>query len=338
MYDIEFFIPADTDVPHIVTRLQDFKKYGIWNVDDYKIRLVFGTNKGNKAEWLLEGWNKNIDAVLFPTPYKHVAQRTYHYYDVFLDPNNALWYSRIDEDSMTDIRSVMSNLDLYFDPERDYHICGPCTGDVHDVDVKILSSMGLRHVFHPLSSHEHEISITSHTAMKKIMNNPLSKKYFTMRKLFAEGYGDQGLALAARINKIYITPTFWLEHKPWLDCFSGFGGHLSHIHWTGRDKHPQIYNWQDLLETDQSSANTYDGEYVYTKIKNENEAETLWLKLENRLIKHVHSDKKVGIFGITKDQKLTIFMQDWASYPDLLVFERQAEKLVYKNHELTKIS
>lgn len=335
MYDFEFIIPADTDIPKIYQRLIDFKKYGICNVGNAKIRLVFATSEGNDAEWLTVGWDKNITAELCPTPFKQVAQRTYHYYDTFLNPNTAKWYIRIDEDSMTDIQLLVNNLERYFDPDREYHIGGRHSDDIAHTDLKIAEHLGFSAAFTDKNIHEHEISITSHTAMKRICDNQKAKRWFSFRKLFAEGHGDQGLALVARMSKIYFTPVNWLCHGPELENFSKFGGHLAHIHWTGRDQHPQIYNWQDLLADFEP---IFDGEYLVQRRKRDKN-ESVWFKFQNQNIYHSHTDHRVGVYGITKDKKLSIFLSDWREYPELIVCEKQNDNLIFEPHNLvmTKI-
>lgn len=332
MYDIELYVPADTDIPFIYQRLKDFKKYGLWNAENHKIKLIFGTHQDNQSDWLLEGWPKNIDAEIFPCKYKHIAQRNYCYYDEYLKPDSALWYIRIDEDSMTDITTLMKNLNLYFDPEKEYHICGSNSNDMCEIDTKILNSLGYGHIAYPNANHEHEISITSKEAIKKIFQNPASKRYFSIRKLISEGYGDHGLSWAAKMNKIYLTSVFWLEKHPWLDCFSALGGHLSHIHWTGRDKSPQVYNWLDSLNEDQSKSKEFDGEYIYTKPKH-SETETIFVKLENNSINQISSNKRIGIFATNKNNELTIFVNDWGNYKNLLEFKANEDKLICKNKE-----
>ncbi len=335
MYDLEFVIPADTDIPHIRQRLIDFKKFGIFNIEDAKIRLVFATSEGNDADWLTVGWHENITAELCPTPFKHVSQRTYHYYDTFLNPTTAKWYVRIDEDSMTDIKRTIENLEQFFDPDREYHIGGRHSDDVAHTDAKIAEHLGFSFAFKDKNHHEHEISITSHTAMKRIYDNAKAKKWFSFRKLFPEGHGDQGLALVARMNKIYFTPVNWLCHGPELENLSRFGGHLAHIHWTGRDQHPQIYNWLDLVKPFET---IYDGEYLVQRKKREKN-ESVWLKLKNQSIYHSHTDNRVGIYGITEEGKLAIFFSDWRDYPELIVCEKESDKLVFDKHAfcMTKI-
>lgn len=338
MYDIEIVVPADTNKPHIAERLKDFKKYGLYNVQNTSVRLVFAVAKNNNHEQLLDGWDKSIDVAICETPYEQVAQRIYHYYADFIEPDTAKWYFRIDEDSLTDISATFKNLERDFDWQKEYHIGTAFNHDISQVDRKIAKTLGFEHLYEirgPM--HEVEMSMTTNVAMKAILNNPQSKKYFAMRKLFAEGYGDHGLAIAARMNKIYPVQIDWISPEANLCNFTIFGGFLTHVHHTSRKNQPQLFEFLDIFTSKETiETDCLNGEYLL-KQKEENDKENaIWIKIENRNILDGNNNSKIGVLHLFENGKISLFLRDWGRYGRLIVF-KDNKNLVDKNISMEKI-
>lgn len=338
MYDIEILVPADTNKPHIVERLNDFKKFGLYNVQNNKVRLVFAVAKNNNYEQLLHGWSEGIDVEICETPYENICQRIYYYYADFIKPDTAKWYFRIDEDSLTDISETIKKLDRDFDFEKEYHIGTAFNEHVTHIDQKIAKTLGFEHFYEitgPL--HEVEMSMTSNAAMKTILNNPKSKKYFSMRKLFDEGYGDHGLAIAARMNKIHPVEIDWISHEPHLWNFSIFAGSLTHVHHVTRKNQPQLFEFLDIFSSEKSiETGCLNGEYLLKQKEENGKENAIWIKIQDQYIFDGNTNKKIGSLCLFEDGKIILFFNDSGRYGGLIVFNDQ-KNMSYKNITLEKL-
>ena len=255
MYDIEFAVPSDTSLLTIKRRLIDFKKFGLYNTENLSIHISFLASKdcGNEIEFLKKGWSENIVVDVINCNYSHVAQRICNYYASEAKKDFAKWYVRMDEDSITDVGGLFTNLQKNFDYKREYHIGARFLNDAFATDQMILKKLGYGFwyienttglVSAPL--HEQEIGITSLAAMNMVLENRMCSKYFNLRKEFAEGYGDHPLALACRMCKIYPCEAGFITYENLLSRHSIFGGHLNHVHWCSRDQNPKFFEWMEL--------------------------------------------------------------------------------------------
>ena len=79
--------------------------------------------------------------------------------------------------------------------------------------------------------HEWEGSITSQAAMKRIISNPIAKRYFQERATIDRGLVDQLFGIAARIAKVYATDAWFMTKNAAVSEFSLFGGPFNHVHY-----------------------------------------------------------------------------------------------------------
>jgi hypothetical protein len=322
MYDLEILVPAESQ---LVQRFVDFKRWGIRNVGNYKVKLVLAASFDNDVSVFEGGWPDGVDVEIAVTPYKHVAQRIYHYYDAIAKPNTAKWYYRVDEDSINDIGGLMNNLETHFDHEREYHITGELNWDVQPVERYVLEKLGYNHWYRHSDDtppHEYEMSVTSNAAMSLILNDTNAQKYFKLRKELPEGYGDHGLCFCARMVKVHPTTVKFLTIRPEICKFSEFQGQFNHIHWVGRDKNPCVMDWLDSMAPEKESS--------YAKLSfiwwDENDHKK-WIFLNpNNVIEEVfmHSNHKnrIGLWSATNEGKLTFYLDgNMAQNYPLVVFE-----------------
>ena len=321
MYDLEIIVPAEGK---LTQRFADFKKWGIRNIGEYKICLVLAASNDNSESMFEGGWPEGIDVKIIKTPYKHVAQRIYHYYDSIIKPDTAKWYCRLDEDSMNDISGLMNNLELLFDHEREYHIVAELNWDAQDLEKELLIKIGLDCWFKNESAppHEHEISITSNAAIRRIMANSKAKEYFRLRKEIANGYGDHGLCFCARMEKIHPTIAKFLSVRPELNQFSIFNGKLNHIHWVGRDTSPNVLNWLESIYPENESK-FLNASYIWSDLNGDNK-KLIALNSSNQIEEvQLQDDKpsKLGIWSTTKEGKLTFYLEEYEENDPPIVFE-----------------
>lgn len=253
MYDFEIAIPVDTGIKKLSQRLEDFKRHGLRNVGDLKVRLVLLAAKGNDLDQIKSGWSDSLDVSVVETPYTHVAQRNYYYYSNVIEPETARWYMRIDEDTITDLGGLNANLDDFFDWQMPCHVTTILNWDVCGTDKSILRNLGYGHWYRNhvqkhmalTPPHEQETSVTSMPAISKVLEFQKAKKYFNLRKEFALGWGDHGLCHCLRMVKVHPTPIFFLSHEPDFLNLSLFGGYRNHVHWICHDKTPEFIKWLD---------------------------------------------------------------------------------------------
>jgi len=340
MKDFEILVPAETTVAEIKNRFIDFKKYGFLNIKDHKIKVVLAACKENDIDFLKKDWPENIEVEVFETPYKHVAQRIYDYYANYAEPNTANWYVRVDEDSITDINGLHKSLELAFDPDRDYHIGGDFNDDIQGIERKLIEALGFGWWLRSGKlEHEHEISITSRSAMEKILKGDKSKKYFELRRQFEEGYGDHGLCFAARMNKIYHTSVRFLTRDPEIRNFSMFGGHLNHIHWVDREKTGNILKWMDLYSQQENSIDEdliqFTSKTLFLTKKNDQNGDFIKL-LNNNLIETIHKpewEKNIGLWTYTNNKEIHILLH----HNNYQNFKKIGDKLESKDFLISQV-
>ena len=244
---------------------------------------------------------------------------------------------RIDEDSLTDIAGLIKNLENEFDYTRDYYIVGEINRVIVEIERKILSFLGYNcfydkiqgHDLRDAPAHEFEVSITSQYAMKRILNNESCQKYFQIRKEFAEGVGDHTLCLAALIEKIYPISVRFLTYHPNATQFSIFSGIHNHIHHISFDRNPEFLRWLKSLKKEKneelekeitSKENLYFLEWYGNSDKS-------WISFNsNKRIEKTMNNSSflkeiVGVWGINKQNKLTLFMNEIYENSPLIVME-----------------
>ena len=320
MYDLEILVPAEGEFKE---RFKDFKKWGITNVGNYKVKLILVASHDNTIDMFEKDYPNGVDVEVVITPYKHVAQRIYYYYDSIIKADTAKWYFRIDEDTMNDVSGLMKNLESLFDHEREYHLTGCVLHDVENIERIILCDLGFNDWFthkHDTPPHDFEMSITSNAAMKRILNEEKAKKYFKIRKEKSEGYGDHGLCFCARMVKIHPTLVNFLTNEARFSEFSKFKGQYNHIHWVDREKNPDIINWLEI--TCPEKENKYLNMFFIFSSKDKANKKLISLSSNNRIeeiLVNQNYKELIGLWSTTKDGKL--FFNGHHENMPLMIFE-----------------
>jgi len=330
MYDIEIIVPAELNSDQINIRLKDFKKLGFVNAEDFTIKLYFLASNDNNPEdlkKLCSNWPSNFDVEGVITPYKHVPQRIMHYYCAIMHPDTAKWYARIDEDTRTDIAGLMKNMNKWFDHERDYHVVGEISKEIDDIEYRILTEIGYDwydgiqgYDLTTAPVHEIEMSLTSNSAVKRILANKPSMDLLNLRKEFGDGHGDMTFAFAARLVKIYPTTVQFITRHPRAIEFSLYDGQYNHFHDISRDRHPEYLLWLDITEE-------YNNPQLEEKLKNnsyylnyKDHISNIWIKFldKKRIIKinprcvpeWSHKQETIGLWGFDSNGNLCTFIND----------------------------
>lgn len=250
MYDIEIMCPISNN-GHYRRRFLDFKKYGLVNVGTKKVlvKLLIGTED---IAYAAKGWEENVDVEVVKSVYDWHACKISDYYSSFSEEsvNRARWFAKFDDDSVTDVSALVDELDLEFDHEREYYVVTELCKEQHEPEVQVLNKIGYGRWKRPgsrLLVHEWEGNVVSQAGMRRIVNTPDSVRFLNERKKIVSGPGDLGLALAARIAKIYPAETNFMTRHALAHDFTLFGGNYSHIHFVSHDVNPNRFERIKLM-------------------------------------------------------------------------------------------
>lgn len=246
MYDLEIVVPISLNKPKYAQRFEDFKKYGLLNLNNKKIllTLLVGTENVN-----IISWHKNIDIQIISHHANHPAAKIYGYYSQYNKEllDNIRWFAKFDDDSITDVNALVDYLDYEFDWWKEYYIAAdvvPCGRTVSEC--ALLQEVEFKYSFHKSIYHEWEGCVISNRAMKTILNNKKSMHIMKKRSLIEKEFGDICLAIAARLCKIHPVKAYFMTKNPKLKDFTLMGGHLAHIHFMARDINPKLF--EQLVE------------------------------------------------------------------------------------------
>lgn len=239
IYDINFIIPV-SDLPEYSNRVDDLKKYGIVNIQNYKIKitLLLGPSDHFDGQNLLVGWNGQAKVELLRTPYIFASQKIAFYYSRITSEeiNSSLWHFKIDDDSANDVSSLIESLSD-FDPSDRLYLVTEIRYEIEDIEKEILQKMNKHNWLHGKEiKHEYEACILSRTAMLSIKENQKAQQYLEYRMSKSGGFGDQLVGIALKFCKLRPMESGFMTVHPRVNEFSLFGGKFSHIHFfRGRD-------------------------------------------------------------------------------------------------------
>jgi hypothetical protein len=232
-YDLEVLVPV---CGKYLSRFEDFKKYGLVNIKERKIRVNLVIS-GEDLNGLELGWDPKIEIRCIKYESTNYVGNLYRFY-LDLNPDNieSRWIIRLDDDSCTDIDGLLSNLDLFYDCDHPYHL-----GKLNDFKDGLAGNEGrvylkYKHLMQeyeniaPLMKNEVECGITSRAAIAKILKNERSFNLLKFRSELEGGYGDCVLAIAAAMAKVYPIDCPFLTEYPLIEDFSLLGGVKNHIH------------------------------------------------------------------------------------------------------------
>jgi hypothetical protein len=345
MYDIEIMAPIETNEEILAKRIKDFKKWGIQNIRDKKTKLLLVASNDNNIEKIKENF-ENYDLEVIQSPYKHVTQKIFHYYTEIINPNNARWFMRVDDDSLTDINFLIDSLDKNFDHTRDYYITGELHHHVQEVEMKIVKALGFEWWYPGFDyeddpAHENELCVASQSTVRRILQNEKSMKLLKTRMEFAEGAGDHCYCLAARMVKIFPTMVKFITHYNKIINFSAYHGKFAHIHEVSHDKSPEVMSWLHLYE-DKSIEDMkpfFNSSFVLKEpfinftesgkqIIDFNEKGQIWMEGE-----------KIGIWAVNKNKDIIALIKtEDVENRECFIFKKENNKFVSKNgYEIIKV-
>lgn len=239
-YDLEIVMPVSMQDKYL-KRLDDFKKYGLRNIGDYKIKLVLLTGVQEIPE-ILVGWDEKIDVEYQSCELDHHAAKVNFYYKKLFEKEDlsyCKWFVRLDDDSLTNISSLMYYLSELDENEKHFLCAELFIGDT-SVERDLLTKMNIYSPWKFNITHEIECCILSYPMMKHIASNEVARNFIEERSKIPEGYTDIALATAAKICKMIVIHVPFLSSEPRIDDF--FVGKKAHIHKLAHDVNRDKFN------------------------------------------------------------------------------------------------
>ena len=235
MYDIEIVMPI-CPTGKYARRLQDFKLRGLQNIGEFKVKLklLVGTFCCDTT-----GWPAGIDVEVVSCRLDHPAAKVNDYYSKAVEQTDtAKWFMRVDDDSITDISRLMTELSALDFTDVHYLTTEMVEGDV-SVERTLLKELGHNYLADRELPHETECSILSQVCFKRILSCSDSVTLLERRAKIAAGFTDICLCQAARLAKILPTTVPFLSKN--CDVVGLIQGKRSHIHWLAHDVNSHMY-------------------------------------------------------------------------------------------------
>lgn len=290
MYDIDIILPLTTSQEKYRERARYFKKYGLINIPKESkvcISLLLGPDESLDVA---KGWPPGIDIKVFRFDFNHETSKTYRYYSQMNIESK--WIARFDDDSITNIGNLLSNLSR-FDHQEKWYLVAELTKIEHIYEAEILSRMGYEHWFNCCDEdeanaltiwHEYASCVLSFGAMQTIIENSTAVEFFKERSKVSLGPNDYALSCAAKLCGIYPVEADFMATRSYVTYF--LNERLTHIHFISNDCNSTGYN------------------YLIDYIKG---AVPFSSKTEEKYFESEFADKKLAVFRHNSD---TIWLLD----------------------------
>lgn len=291
------------------SRIEDFKKYGLVNIKNRKLKLNIITSD-ETIEGVEKNWPEQIDVNLISKPSPEYVNNLYSFFvDYDYENMDAKWLIKLDDDSCTDVDGLLSNLESFYDCDEPYYLAATCSrfkdfganGRENWVVPHYIDSFGK---YKPIAynlKHEVECCVVSHAAIKKILKNEQSRILLTKRCELEGGCTDCALAFASSLAKVYPIDCPFITHYPTLEKFSLFsGGVKNHIHLIAREGFGENFN-----QNDRKSGSLYS---ILTKIIDKKSSD-IEKRLENKKFL-LETDNALKIYEFKTNFLLKIKFED----------------------------
>lgn len=248
-YDIEIIVPLCV---RLADRLEDFKKYGIFNTSGRKVLVTAILSNDEEIEGLNEGWHDGVDLRIRKNKCPDYVSNLYKFYaDLKPEELKSRWIMRIDDDSCNDIGGLIENLDMFYDWEDKCYLgdldcfSRVLHGNEKEVYPEYKHMLGDLEGLSLLLKNEVECGIISYEGILHMLRNKKCMNLIRQRSELRGGYGDCVIALAAALCKFHPVQCPFISHLPLINEFSIFGGRLNHIHMVSRKKNGEnFHDWE----------------------------------------------------------------------------------------------
>lgn len=254
MYDITFLlsccISKDTKKRHR-DRLLFFKKYGLLNFKNHKIKVLLNINKDNNPDDpILKSWDYDTEVLI--SEHNHIAPKSYYFFSNLKEKHisDTKWLMRIDDDSLTNVAHLLDLLNKKFNYTEPLYLMSKdsIAHKRESVYHDILRRYDLsKYIYEPYSTRELESCLISQAALSNIANYSLSNNFLksVIEEVGDEGHGDALMSCVAQEANCKIKMVDYMSWYPRWDKL--VNKELSHIHFIFRGRINIKNNRVDLL-------------------------------------------------------------------------------------------
>lgn len=241
MYDITFILScclSNDPVKKYIDRLLFFKKYGLLNLRDHKIKVILNINKNDDSNnSVLRSWDYDTEILI--SKHNHIAPKSYSFFSNLKEEHisNTKWLMRIDDDSLTNVDHLLNQLNKEFDYAEPLYImskhsCSYGRGVIYN---DILKRYGLeKYINKPYNIRELESCIISQAALYNISDFSSSNNFLKsiIKEIEDDGHGDALMSCVAYAANCKIKMVDYMSWYPSWDKL--VNKELSHIHFIFR--------------------------------------------------------------------------------------------------------
>ena len=212
-------------------RLDFFKRFGLCNPGTARVHVTLLGSLGDAALWeeILSGWPSCYDVSFLEMSSDCPVPKINGFYLWLRDSGlRARWHLRVDDDSITDIRSLLEFTDSKFRSMGVHLMASPSESEMApQVFSSLLHKRGLQI---PTGS-EYEASMTSGEAFERIWRNPSAMRLIEDLGKQICSPGDRVLAFAARLSLIPTIPCPVMTKDFERHNMSLARGQFAHVHY-----------------------------------------------------------------------------------------------------------
>jgi hypothetical protein len=213
-------------------RIQCMQKCGVFHAEGLRVHLTIISSPGDfqYVEEIVSGWEIEADVSFLEMPSKEPIPKINGYYLWLMTAGpTARWHGRVDDDSITDLKMAVQDLDSRFRVAA-VHVATSAMSwqENSPVFVPYLKERGITL---PSVHTEFESSFTSHRGMQEIFSNEVARDMIIETARLFTSPGDRALAFAAHLARVPVADnprSHWHFSPEQLSCF---GGHFYHIHY-----------------------------------------------------------------------------------------------------------
>jgi len=263
-YDATIFLPVHM---RDSKRIKQFNEVGIVNCNQNKILLCFLTGTEIRSQEELNKHfsryheNENIDLKYLEHNWDHPAAKVYNFYLKKEFYENSKWIVKIDDDTSTDIDSMMNFLNRH-NAEKEYLFISKLSHGNVELTRKILERHDLYKKIEYVKSktksnvevnkckdhnlaHEHEILICSNKTISEVVEK--FEYVIQERSMIADGFTDQLFFNLCKVTGIHGIQTSLIDSQGSLlqDYLSGW---IFHIHNICPNRNPKIKEIVELIK------------------------------------------------------------------------------------------
>ena len=236
MYDAEFHILC-SEKENFKYRINNFLKYGIYNCNKFKVKMVMLLQErlDSRLEEEIKIYEKdNLQFEIMRFRYDEPSFKKFTYMTEKIPGRleGARWFIGMDEDTITDVDSLITHLDEDYDWQDKHYVSTAPMNNVQPMEYDLALMFGKTNWYCPNGGpyHEWEICCLSQKTIKTILENPNSNKILNMRKKICKGWGDHCLGVAAKFAKIYPTGSNLISGTHMIAEHKILGGWIVHCH------------------------------------------------------------------------------------------------------------